>query len=151
MENTFNREYVKVICYHCLELQEIELVTSLKLKGDVASGKLNLTCSCCKKDYIYLIDSSTLERLCNYNYNKHFKLSEKEINKVVHLISNARYDFTAKIFEKLTGKFDQDSIADNDRGRTQLARHLRDAATSCATAEQHISKAWKICEKNMEK
>ena len=66
-------------------------------------------------------------------------------------IGDLRYDALIELFNALSKKFESDSEADRERGRTQLANHLLSISIKFKNMEIEMSEIWKICEPYMKK
>ena len=66
-------------------------------------------------------------------------------------IGDLRYDALIELFNAISKKFEIDSEADRNRGRTQLANHLLNISIKFKDIEVEMAEIWKICEPYMKK
>lgn len=64
-------------------------------------------------------------------------------------IGNLRYDALIVFVNALRSNLHQQSLADFERGRTQLSMTLEDAACDLQSAAVSLQKAWRISEPHM--
>jgi len=67
-------------------------------------------------------------------------------NELAEKIGDLYYDSLSEFLIALSEKLNKDSLADRNRGRTQLASELQAGANQIAQAGRSIAEAWNICE-----